>query len=221
MSNRMHKSFGIAIAAVALALGGCNSADDDLASLDNSIAGNESDPALTSALEDQILVDPALTQQSNKNAVRPPERPTQGEYPLPEQRQAQVMRNGQPRGGASAGAGIGGNCGPELEHGSQWAQRVPAAFAVYPGARVTDAAGKQTPDCSIRVVTFTTPAAPEQVLEHYRGRAVQAGYSAERQMRDGDHILAGAHSQDESAFYLILTPKGGGSDVAVIANQGR
>ena len=220
MSNSMHTYLGIALAGAALALGGCNSAEDDLASLDNSITGNDSDPALTSALEDQILVDPALTQQSNKNAVRPPERPTRGEYP-PEERQAQVMRGGRPVSGASGASGIGGNCITDLEHGSQWAQRVPAAFAVYPGARVTDAAGKETTDCSTRVVTFTTQAAPERVLQHYRGRAVQAGYSAERQMRDGDHILAGAHGQDESAFYLIVTPQGGGSDVAVIANQGR
>ena len=220
MSNRTHKLFGIAATAFALTLAGCNAAEDDLAGLDNSITGNDSDPALTSALEDQILVDPALTQQSNKNAVRPPATPTQGQYP-PEQRQAQVMRAGAPVSGSSAGAGgIGGNCGPELEHGSQWARRVPPAFAVYPGARLTDAAGKQTADCSIRVVTFTTPAAPDRVLEHYRARAVQAGYSAEHQRREGDHILAGAHGQNESAFYLILTPTGSGSEVALIANQG-
>jgi hypothetical protein len=68
-------------------------------------------------------------------------------------------------------------------------------------------------------VTFTTAAPPERVLEYYRARATGAGYSAEHQMRDGDHILAGTVGQSERAFYLILTPlRGGGSDVAMITS---
>src|SRR3954469_20158835 len=55
---------------------------DNLADIDNAIAGNDSDPALTSALQDQILVDPTLAQQSNCNAVRTPGAPAQAQYPV-------------------------------------------------------------------------------------------------------------------------------------------
>ena len=74
-----------AILIAVMMLAACGSASDEteLASLDNQIVGNDADPALTSALEDQILVDPTLSQQSNRNAVRPPESPVQAPYPQP------------------------------------------------------------------------------------------------------------------------------------------
>ena len=86
-----------------------------------------------------------------------------------------------------------------------------------PGGRVTDAAGSDSANCRARVVTFTSNAAPARVLEWYRSRASQAGYSAEQQMRQGDHILAGTGGG--GAYFLILTPRGSGSEVAIIANN--
>src|SRR6478672_1934495 len=65
-----------------LALAACGSGDqNNLAEMDNSLIGNGADPALTSALEDQILVDPNLTQQSHPNQARPPATPVQAQYP--------------------------------------------------------------------------------------------------------------------------------------------
>jgi hypothetical protein len=94
-------------------------------------------------------------------------------------------------------------------------------LAVFPGSRLTEAAGSDSAECRARVVTFTSNAPPQRVLEYYRGRAAQAGYSAQHQMRQGDHILAGLGTRDGGAFYLIVTPLGsGGSDVALIANRG-
>jgi hypothetical protein len=203
--------------------------DSELANLDNQIMANETDPALTSALEDQILVDPALTQQSNKNAVRPAESPTRAEYPLPSSA-PQAGRSGSTRqasvpaktAGAAGNSTAGGaDCGSGLNYASVWASRLPAAFAVYPGARLTEAAGNDRSDCRSRIVTFKTNAPPKRVLDYYRSRAAGAGYSAEHQMRGGDHILAGTAGQSDNAFYLILTPlRGGGSDVALITNGG-
>jgi hypothetical protein len=166
----------------------------------------DADPALTSALQDQILVDPALTQQSNKNAVRPPEMPTQAQYPASEERTAAPA--------ASA------DCASAIVHNSAWSQRLPAAFAPFPGARVTEAAGSDRPGCRVRIVTFAAPAAPERLIEHYRGRAAGAGYSAERKMRQGDLVLAGSNGSG-GTYYLILTPRpNGSSDAAIIVNEG-
>jgi hypothetical protein len=215
--------------AAAIAVGGCKRgpSEAELNRLDNSLMANDTDPALTSALQDQIMVDPALTQQSNKNAVRAPASPPAAQYPLPGGPQSGGQAGAKPgakppqTANADEPAERGADCGARLNYNPGWAQKLPAAFAVYPGARVTDAAGLDAADCRVRVVTFTTAAPPERVLDYYRARATGAGYSAEHQMREGDHILAGTMGQSDRAFYLILSPlKGGGSDVSLITNGG-
>jgi hypothetical protein len=241
-SNRPGKFVCFAALAAVLSLSACKGQETELAKLDNQIIGNDTDPALTDALEDQIMVDPALTQQSNKNAVRSPTAPPQAQYPLPAGGQAKAPAAsgaapagapGRPNAAAAPAQGVqrasaahpatGGeaDCAPSLNYNRGWARRLPPAFAVYPGARLTDAAGNDSAGCRARIVTFTTDAPPQRVLEHYRARAVGAGYSAEHQMRGADHVLAGAAGAGGAAFYLILTPlRGGGSDVAMITNGG-
>ena len=62
----------LALAAL-LALAACGgTSENNLAAIDNELLANGADPALTSALEDQILVDPNLVQQAHPNTVRPP-----------------------------------------------------------------------------------------------------------------------------------------------------
>ena len=200
------------LAASAL-LGACQQSDDAAASARN--AGH-ADPALTSALEDQILVDPALTQQSNANAVRPPETPTQAQYPA---ENAKPGAAEQARLSLMDGNGAGCGNGP-FNYDMAWAQRLPAELALYPGARLIEAAGNNERGCSMRVVTFGSADAPERVLEYYRSRALGGGYSAEQQRRDGDHVLAGTNPRSGAHYYLIVTPKPAGSEVALIANNG-
>ena len=227
MSNRAANLIRIAAVAAALSLGACRDNQSELAKLDNQIIGNDTDPALTSALEDQIMVDPALTQQSNNNAVRPPETPTQAQYPLPQGGQQPGRRPAQVRGtsamaqadATNAAAETATGCAPEFDYNMQWARRLPAAFPVYPGSRITDAAGSDSADCRARVVTFTTTDPAQRVLDYYGNRASRSGFSAEHQRREGDHILAGTNGGD-GAFYLIVTPVRGGSEVALIANIG-
>ncbi|MEG8033190.1 hypothetical protein QP179_17275 [Sphingomonas aurantiaca] len=62
---------------LALASCGRSSTDQqDLNSLDAELTnGSARDPALTSALGGQIMVDPRLAQSSNTDAVRPPTQP--------------------------------------------------------------------------------------------------------------------------------------------------
>jgi hypothetical protein len=201
---------------IAGALAGCGRSDGSAGNASRAV-GNDTDPALTSALEDQILVDPALTQQSNKNAVRPPETPAQAQYPS----------DAPPRPGVAEQArkslweGSGQNCGDgPFNYNPDWAKRLPAEFALPAGATLTEAAGNNERGCSMRVVTFTIKQPAERVLDHYRGRALAGGYTAEQQRRDGDHVLAGSNPRNSGHYYLIVTPKPNGSDVALIANEG-
>jgi len=70
------------------ALAACGSRSDgdrNLDTLDNELVDSNSaasrDPALMSALHDQIMVDPTLAQQANNDAVRPPAQPYSGAVP--------------------------------------------------------------------------------------------------------------------------------------------
>lgn len=212
-----------------LALAACGRGDEgnNLAEMDNSLIGNGADPALTSALEDQILVDPNLTQQSHPNQARPPATPVQAQYPADSApggagagtahdrvREAAAATNG-----GGAGQAVPGACGVPFSYGNGWANRLPAEFPAYPGGRVTEAAGNDRGACQVRVVTFTTADPANRVLDYYRGLAARSGFSAEQQTRGGDQVLGG--TRGEGAYYLIVTPTSAGSDVALIVNNGR
>lgn len=203
--------------ALAVALAACGRTGggegNNLAALDNQLVGNDVDPALTSALADQIAVDPNLTNQSNRNAVRTPPTPTHAQYPAPAPGQAAA----QPVPAAQSGAG---RCGLDgFDYNNSWANRLPAALPVYPGGRVTEAAGYDRGGCRMRVVTFRTDSGWQRVLDWYYTQATGAGFKSDHQLRGGDHVLAGTKGDD--AFYLIVTPKGAGSEVALVANGGR
>jgi hypothetical protein len=232
MQTFMPSLLRTAAAAALLTLAGCgDAAENNLAAVDNALLANGADPALTSALEDQILVDPNLVQQAHPNAVRPPEAPVQAQYPAGSAAegargaaasagapgQARVRRAAAATGGAS-GEGV---CSDHLEYGPQWADRLPAEFPPYPGGRVTEAAGANTAECRVRIVTFRTGDPHGRVLDYYRGAASRAGFSAEHQMRGADHLLGGVNARSDGAFVVIVTPLQAGSEVALIVNNGR
>ncbi|MGN5374946.1 hypothetical protein [Sphingomonas hankookensis] len=79
-------------------LGACNQQGtppaNNLDTLDAELLrGNAGDPAVTAALQDQIMVDPGLTGQSGNGAVRPPDRPYSAAAPA-----ANVASGGAARG---------------------------------------------------------------------------------------------------------------------------
>jgi hypothetical protein len=212
-------SQGFGLAAL-LALAGCGggTANNDLAAIDNALIANAVDPALTSALNDPLSVDPDLAQQANPNSARPPEMPVQAQYPADANPGEDPARPGQAAGGPAPPPSAAA-CGQGFDYGNQWASRMPAEFPAYPGGRVTEAAGNDHGGCRMRVVSFSTADAPQRVIDAYRGLATRGGYSAEQQQRGRDQVLGG--TKGESAYYLIVTPQGGGSDVSLIVNNGR
>ncbi|MDQ8758263.1 hypothetical protein RCO27_18700 [Sphingosinicella sp. LHD-64] len=219
MTNRSAPFLRSAALAGLLALAACGGgAENNLAALDNALIANGADPALTSALEDQILVDPNLVQQAHPNSARPPETPVQAQYPAdPAGTRVAAGRGGAASAqGAAATAGIGA----DLDYGPQWAQRLPAEFPPYPGARVTEAAGSRDAR-RLRVVTFRTADRADRVLGFYRSAVTRAGYDAEQQRRGNDQVLGGTNARTDGAYYLIVTPLQNGSDVALIVNNGR
>lgn len=232
----------LAAIALCLAATGCGKGEKQAGKLDRELIGNagDVDPALTGALEDQIMVDPALTQQSNATSATAARAPGQAPVPLtppgpgpamkgllrapapaPAQAQGDVTLGELAQIQASASRNPKG-CTREIDYGARYAARMPAAFPIYPEAQVAEAAGNELPGCRLRVVSFTSGAGLQQVLDYYYTQAVRGGFSAEHRAADGEHILAGARQSDDDAYYIFLrNARGGGTEVDLIATNGR
>lgn len=242
-----------------LALAACGTkpaADNNLDSLDAELTGNSQaanrDPAMMSALQDQIMVDPALAGQANHDAVRPPQQPYSGATPPDGVAPLKVTDAIGVVGSGSAGAGkpppapsgdcrqcrirddsvtlgalarrqadkrISG-CPHDLHYSTAWVQRLPADIPLYPDARVDEAAGAAGPGCSLRVVSFSTAASIQNVVDWYYGRITAAGYSAEHQADGGQHVLGG--TRGGGAYVIYVQKRGDGrTEVDLVANNGQ
>jgi hypothetical protein len=231
-----------------LALAACGSGakpDGDLAQLDRELAqvnatSPAGDPALRSALKDQIMVDPALTRMANADAVRPPPQPLGGATPpdepasgKPAERDA--LRSAPPPGdcrqcaaarqamtlGALAGSqgGRAGQCAAAIAYSATWANRLPKGVPLYPDAHVTEAAGADGAGCALRVVSFTSGAPMQRLLDYYYTRTTAAGFAAQHGADGGEHTLAGTKAG--GAFLVTLKPAAnGGTAVDLMADGG-
>ncbi|MGY4397400.1 hypothetical protein ACVWZA_002594 [Sphingomonas sp. UYAg733] len=240
---------------VALAACGPRESERNLDSLDQELidgnsAGNTRDPALMSALQDQIMVDPTLASQANNDAVRPPAQPYSGAVPADgiaagarttgTGTSEAVKSTPAPKAGGCAQCDAAresltlgalaarqkdprsASCASKMRYSTRWVQRMPADLPLYPDARVSEAAGADGEGCALRAVSFATSASLQRVLDWYYTRTTNAGYSAEHEADGAEHVLGGTRARDEGAFALFLTKRGdGGTDVDIVANNGR
>lgn len=115
-----------------------------------------------------------------------------------------------------------GTCEAKLQYGAGWAGRMPPEFPVYPRGRVREAGGVAGGICDIRVVSFTTSVALQDVIDYYYTRARKSGYNAEHQIRAGEHVLGGTRDIDAGAYFITFNRhSGGGTAVDIVANNGR
>ena len=233
------------VPALLLALAACGKASDaptDVDALDRELTAANgpaaADPAIAQALHDQIMVDPGLQQQSNANAIRPPDRPDPGAVPPDLARadpvKAATLRHAPPpttgcpqcraRSGAytlgalAAGQATGRGCAA-VSYSAGWANRLPADLPLYPDARITEAAGNAAGACRLRAVSFASGAGAGKLIDWYFTRATAAGYTAEHQADGAMQVLGGTRGGD--AFVIWVTPRpGGGSDVDLMTNAG-
>lgn len=254
----MHRLWNRAAIALILplALSACGKGDDRDSNLDSldaelsdsNTSGKSRDPALMSALHDQIMVDPALTGQANADSIRPPAQP----YAAPAAPEPSGMASAStaaatseavksapaPNGSdcpscapAREALTLGGlaarqkdrrtsACAANVSYSTGWATRLPRDLPLYPDARVNEAAGAQGGNCALRVVSFASNAPVQTLIDWYYTRATNAGYSAEHEAEGGDHVLAG--TRGDAAYALFVSPRdGGGSDVDLVANNGQ
>ena len=246
--GRFHSVCAVAVL-LALPLAGCGKGDKeaDLNALDAQLTNNMVDPALKGALAGQIVVDPNLAGQSNRNAVRPADRPANAALPVLKGDAAKALAESVKLAGGrllatpapSEGKAMestatlaalareqsqpGGNvyCRKQLAYGMQWASRMPDPFTVYPGAQLMEAAGADRDGCTLRAATFVTPVPRQSVMDFYYTQARRSGFDAEHRILGGDHVLGGTREDDGSAFLLLFTDvPGGRTSVDIIADKG-
>ena len=233
--------------ALPLALAGCGS-HSSLGDVSETESGNAADPALASALQDQIMVDPQLGRQANGDAVRPPSQPYSGgvpsdavaanddridngqllKTPAPTEatkdcRQCAAARDAVTLGGLAARQKDGrtSQCASSLQYAAGWAQRLPADLPLHPQARVIEAAGSTAGQCQLRVVSFSSPQPMQVMLDWYYTKAIRSGYTSEHQIDGQEHILGGTRDKDGGAYVLFLTSRpDGGTDIDMVANNG-
>ena len=251
----------LAVALLPLALVACgpkSDADRNLDSLDaelsdadgggDGVGARARDPALLSALQDQIMVDPALASSANHDAIRPPAAPYAApvapEIAMPKGANGDVStsevlksapaadpakscescaaaQSALTLGGLAARQRSGNTraCAASIDYSTRWALRLPRDLPLYPDARVREAAGTQNGQCRLRVVSFTTAAPLQSVIDWYYTRASNAGYSADHQADGDQHVLAG--TRGDAAYAVFVSPRAeGGSDVDLVANNG-
>ena len=228
-----------------LALAGCGgqAPEKNLARLDQELidGDNAVDPALASALEDQIMVDPALTAQANGDAVRPPSRAYSA--PVPADNVADAAQPAAPdpsklmatppptRGNAidraeasmtlgelAEAQGGSPGCAAKVQYSTAWANRLPQQLPLHPQARVSEAAGVDSAACAMRVVSFSVPAALQPTMDWYYTKAKQAGFTAEHQAQGDAHSLGGTGGP--YAYIVFLSPRSdGGTDVDLVVQR--
>jgi hypothetical protein len=128
MTDRAFPLLRLTALTAALALAACNrgGGENNLADL-----ANDADPAVTSALNDQILVDENLAAQSNKNAARPSPTPAGAPYPTPD---ASASDKGANPPAALAGP-KGCSDARRFDYNMAWANKLAPNFPVYPGGK--------------------------------------------------------------------------------------
>jgi hypothetical protein len=218
-----------AVLALLGALSACGGQSDkkDLDTMDARLGGKAgADPVLSQALEDQIMVDPSLSQQSNEHSVRPPNAPLQA--PIPPDPIADAANNNPgetlgARAAEQAGAAKARFDGCELDvsYSVQFANRLPADLPLYPKAQVQEAAGSDAAGCQLRAVTFTAAAAPRALADYYLILGKRAGYDAKAGAVADGTMVSGVRAGDGAAFYVTLQPAGAGTTADIVSNRGR
>ncbi len=224
----MIRASTIAILSVAL-LAGCSDKASEKAELDKidaKLGGKAgADPALSAALEDQIMVDPKLASQSNEDSIRPPNEPFQAPVPAdpgaPDGSGSTQTLGSLAEQQARLSKDKFNGCVLDVQYSMNFANRLPADLPLYPRARLIEAAGSDTSKCSLRAITYSTTAAPKAIIDYYLTLARRAGYAASHSSERSEEMVNATRDRDGAAFYAIIQPAGTGSTVDLVANNGR
>ncbi|MBA3897798.1 MAG: hypothetical protein H0X36_11845 [Sphingomonadaceae bacterium] len=170
----------------------------------------DEDPAVAAALAQPLMTDPEMAAAADGEAA-----PVLG-HAIPAGATAPV-REGSPTLGQVAAAAVGtsrfAGCDPRIAYSAQWMNRVAPSLALPNAARLSEAAGSDTPACALRVVRYAIAATPAQSLDHYAALARRGGFAA---TRTTNRIEA---AKDGEAFVATVASVQGGASVDLVSRR--
>lgn len=205
----------------------------------------ERDPVATQALNDQIMVDPDLSQQNEANAALS----GNGDHSLPPvvaTREAiegakleaadlvggtaNLRRLSDPQAAeplpeaalysvtelAKLTKGAAG-CAEKASFTAGWAAKMPAALPIYPRGNTIEAAGSDSGGCKLRAVRFLTPVARADVLAFYAASARKTGLTSAYSRAGDIEALEGGKGASRYAVY-VRRRQSGISEVALVTS---
>ncbi|WP_427965811.1 hypothetical protein [Altererythrobacter sp.] len=100
-------------------------------------------------------------------------------------------------------AGVAEACAQGLEHSTIWAARLQDYAEIVPRGAVVDAAGSDRAGCKLRIVTYRTPLAIEDVMQFNFTLAVRAGFDPEYLAGSGpERAIRGRKGGKNLAVYV-------------------
>ncbi len=181
---------------------------------DNSIA--PVDPAVTTALNDPLMVDPLLEQRHNRDALKPADEPYRALLPpgQPDPLRGELLPTIAARSAAYLAEQGKTACLNGLSYSYGWAATL--ALPLPADARVAEAAGNDRNGCALWLVAYSSTADPARIEQSYRS---VAGYTVESRSEEGATVLRGRKGAE--GFRATIYPASGGSAVDVVATAAR
>jgi len=191
----------------------------------------EQDPAVSAALNEQLMTDPDLARINSDNRALAGGGPARAAIPL-EDRSPEALARARADAAAllgrapvpappasapalpahprdtlalAAAAALGpasSECIGKLEYGFIWAARMPGALPVYPRGHAQDAAGTDRDGCALRAVAFVTPVPAEEVAAFYWSALSRAEVAAEHRMAGADHLVIGRRGAGQGTAFI-------------------
>jgi hypothetical protein len=206
-----------------LALAACNSGTDEaeIDKLDAKLGGKaDIDPAITRALEDQIMIDPELAGPSGAGTIRPANEPYSSRIPQGEGGTGGPTLGQIAQDQARRSLDKFDGCLLDVDYAMAWSVRLPAELPLPPGAQVNEAAGSNQGQCGLRAVSFTSRDAPRAVAGYYAALARRAGFETTSAREGEGTMLSAWRDSDGAAFYAVIQPGKDGSTVDLVTNRG-
>lgn len=222
-----------------LMLAGCNSDKKQP-------QGAETDPAMSGALGDQIMVDPDMTGQdgaalavNDGRIALPPEQRSPEAIAAAKEEAARAVGgriSAAPQAQSGGAAGLTEaaataaqvaqeskaahtDCAGKVAYSNTWAAKLPAEIPVYPRGAVQEAAGTDSNGCALRVVNYATPVPPEDVVNFYYTMAKKAGYGTDHRLDGKDHVIGG--SKGGKAYVVYARKLDGGLTEVDLVTSGK
>jgi hypothetical protein len=188
---------GVAFALLLLA--GCGSGTREA-------AVNETDPAITDAVNDPILADPRLSLQERGGAIGVPTGVAEN---VADQTLGQVAtaRLAEP---AFAG------CNAKIDYAFAWSARLPSDLPLPDAAKVTEAAGSEAKACKLRLVRYVVSQPTDAVTGFYRDVAKKRGFT----LTENGGAISGLRARDGATFHVTTGDVKGATSVDFVTNRG-